>query len=57
MLQDALPTTSSRLQLSFLTEVDVWACTEQQQDQQVYYDQHSKALKPIATGEIVKQYA
>ena len=49
-----LPTTTSRLQLAFPTDVDVQACTHQRQCQQVYYDKHAKPLKPIPVGETMR---
>lgn len=49
-----LPTTKSRLQPSFPTAVDVQARTQQRRRQQLYYDKHTKALKPIAAGETVR---
>ena len=48
-----LPTTRSGLQPSFPTAADVQAHTQQRQRQQMYYDKHVKALKPIAAGETV----
>ena len=49
-----LPTTKSRLQPSFPTAADVQARTQQRRRQQLYYDKHTKALKPVAAGETVR---